>query len=145
MISESIGVFGHVTADLYEGSDIVTRIEQPNLIVDTGKNVLASRIALSGRPLIEKIAIGSSSLTPLSTQTELDSETARRNSQFTLVEENNIVIFITTFPEGIGTGDVREVGLFDANGTMVSRTVFQSPFNKSTTQFLNITWRLQVA
>lgn len=145
MMNDNLPIFGYVTAEMYESNNLIQTIEQPNLIVNVGKNALAKRIAFTDEPLIEKISIGTGSLTPLFDQTELDSPVATRTAQFTLIEENNVVKYIVTFPEGIGTGNITEVGLFDTADTMISRTLLQTPFNKGPTRFLNITWRLQVA
>jgi len=145
MINEGITVSGHVTAHLYEGPQLIQTIEQPNLVVDTGKNILARRIAYADEPLIRQVAIGSGSDTPLASDVGLTTQTSITNTLFTEIEDNNIVVFIATFPEGIGSGDIREVGLFDAEDKLVCRTVFSEPFNKQPSQFLNVSWKLQVA
>ena len=145
MMNDTLPILGHVTADLYESGKLIQTIDQPNLIVDVGKNALAKRIAFAGEPIIEKVSIGTGTIAPLFDQTELDSPVATRTAQFTLIDDNNVVKYITTFPEGIGTGNITEVGLFNADDTMISRTLLQAPFNKGPARFLNITWRLQVA
>jgi len=145
MTNDSLKITGYVTAHLYEGSKLIQTIEQPNLIVDTGKNALARRIAFAEEPIIRQIAIGSGSDTPIASDTDITNQTAIANALFTQIEDNNVASFIATFPEGIGTGDIREVGLFDTEDTLISRTLFSTVFNKLPSQFLNVTWKLQVA
>jgi len=145
MINDSLKITGHVTAHLYEGSQLIQTIEQPNLIVDVGKNALTRRIAYAGEPIIQQIAIGSGTDTPIASDTDITAQTAITNALFTEIQDNNVVAFIATFPEGVGTGDIREVGLFDTENTLISRTLFSTVFNKQPSQFLNVSWKLQVA
>lgn len=145
MISDKIKFEGHVTAELYEQSDLIQKIEQPNLVVDTGKIYLANQILNGDQPLIDRIGIGSGSSVPLDSDEVLDEQTAITTILFKQIEDLNVLTFISTFPEGIGSGDIREVGLFTDDNTMICRTTFSTPFNKQPSQFLNITWKLQVA
>jgi hypothetical protein len=145
MISDKIKFEGHVTAELYEQSDLIQKIEQPNLVVDTGKSYLTNRILNNDLPLIDKIGIGAGSSVPLDSDTVLDDQTGITTILFKQIEDLNVLNFIATFPEGVGSGDIREVGLFAADNTMICRTTFTTPFNKQPSQFLNITWKLQVA
>jgi len=145
MISDKIKFEGHVTAELYEQSDLIQKIEQPNLVVDTGKSYLTNRILNNDLPLIDKIGIGAGSSVPLDSDTVLDDQTGITTILFKQIEDLNVLSFIATFPEGVGSGDIREVGLFAADNTMICRTTFSTPFNKQPSQFLNITWKLQVA
>jgi len=145
MISDKIKFEGHVTAELYEQSDLIQKIEQPNLVVDTGKSYLVNRILNNELPLIDKIGIGAGSSVPLDSDTVLDDQTGITTILFKQIEDLNVLNFIATFPEGVGSGDIREVGLFAADNTMICRTTFTTPFNKQPSQFLNITWKLQVA
>jgi len=145
MISDKIKFEGHVTAELYEQSDLIQKIEQPNLVVDTGKSYLTNRILNNDLPLIDKIGIGAGSSVPLDSDTVLDDQTGITTILFKQIEDLNVLNFIATFPEGVGSGDIREVGLFAADNTLICRTTFTTPFNKQPSQFLNITWKLQVA
>lgn len=145
MISDIIQIKGHVTAELYERKDLIQLIEQPNLVVDTGKSYLVNRILTNEEPEIDKIAIGAGSSVPLDSDTVLGDQTGITTILFKQIENLNVLNFIATFPEGVGSGDIREVGLFAADNTMICRTTFTTPFNKQPSQFLNITWKLQVA
>jgi hypothetical protein len=124
---------------------MIQKIEQPNLVVDTGKSYLTNRILNNDLPLIDKIGIGAGSSVPLDSDTVLDDQTGITTILFKQIEDLNVLNFIATFPEGVGSGDIREVGLFAADNTMICRTTFTTPFNKQPSQFLNITWKLQVA
>jgi len=145
MIGDRIKINGHVTAELYEKKDLIQRVEQPNLVVDTGKSYLANRILNDGFPLIDKIGIGSGTSVALDSNTVLEDQTGITTILFKGIEDTNVLTFTATFPEGVGSGDIREVGLFAADNTLICRTLFNTPFNKQPSQFLNITWKLQVA
>lgn len=145
MITDKVGISGYVEAQLYEQEQLIHQVNQKNLVVDTGKEFLTTRILKNDQPLIDKIGIGSGSAVPLDSDTELGSQTARTNILFKEFEGNNVAVFIATFPEGVGSGDIREVGLFDSQNTLICRTIFNTPFNKQPSQFLNVTWKLQIA
>lgn len=145
MITDKIKFEGRVTAELYEKTDLIQRIEQPNLVVDTGKAYLVNKILSNDLPPIDRIAIGSGSTFPLDSDETLRDQTAITTILFKQIEDLNVLTFISTFPEGVGSGDIREVGLFTDDNTMICRTTFSTPFNKQPSQFLTITWKLQVA
>ena len=145
MLSDTVKVKGFVTAQLFENDKLIHTIGQHNLVVDTGKNLLARRVGYAGEPIINQVSIGSGTSTPLASDTKMGSETATNGVLFTEIEENNIIVFIATFSEGVGTGIIREVGLFAENDTMVSRSLFSKAFNKGPSQFLNVSWKLQLA
>lgn len=145
MINDNISINGHVKAELYEQDNLIQRVEQPNLVVDTGKSFLVNRILNNDESLINKIAIGSGTAVPLDSDTVLGNQTGVTTILFKQIEDTNVLVFISTFPEGVGSGDITEVGLLADDNTLICRTTFNTPFNKQPSQFLNITWKLQVA
>lgn len=158
MLSESLTIKGHISAKLYESDGtLVQKIEQPNLVTKAGKNYFARRILDNNIPRIRQIAIGRGT-TPASLEdTSLVDQTAIVNFTNTSVEQNNTIYLFTGFPEGTGLGDIWEVGLFTepSSGSslfdpedlnlLLCRSVFNAPFNKTSTQYLNVIWRLQIA
>lgn len=80
--------------------------------------------------------------------TELENELANAPIQFTFIDQvdTNLIHYISTFEENIGTGIVREVGLLsDSNPEkLLCRTALTTPFVKAATDYLVVNWKLQI-
>lgn len=80
--------------------------------------------------------------------TELENELANALIQFTFIDQvdTNLIHYISTFEENIGTGIVREVGLLsDSNPEkLLCRTALTTPFVKAATDYLVVNWKLQI-
>ena len=80
--------------------------------------------------------------------TVLENELAEAPIQFQFIDQvdTNLIHYITTFEENIGTGIVREVGLL-SNSTpekLLCRTALTTPFVKAATDYLVVNWKLQI-
>lgn len=144
MQNDMITVKGYVKLELGSNGTVHNTHEQNNLIVDTGKNYFANRIYQNSAEIISSIAIGTSQFNVSDGDTSLVQEIARRNIEFSEIEDN-ILEYIVTFPEGIGTGLIAEMGLFTNDDRMISRTVLENTFDKTENSFLNVVWKLQIA
>ena len=145
MFEDKLKMEGFVTAELYEDGQIVHTTKQKNLIVDTGKNTIARRIAYPYEAVINKISIGSGTEQPELSDTGLSVEKASYSIPYIEIKDNNVIVFISGFPEGVGDGPTRETGLFDSDDNLICRTLFSTPFFKGSSQFLNIIWKLQIS
>ena len=143
MLVDTLPIKGTIHVEKGIGSNITQTLKQSNLVVSGGKNFFAERILSTSNRLINRIAIGSGSTSPQLTDVELFNERAKREIEFS-DRENNILTFLATFPEGIGTGVIREVGLFDNTDIMICRSTLQTSFTKTEIEFLNVTWKLQI-
>ena len=143
MINETVQIKGSILIEKGINGKITDSLSQSNLVVSGGKNFFAERILGFSNRLIDTIAIGSSSISAQLTDVELLDERAKRDIEFSQ-RENNILLFLATFPEGVGSGVIREVGLFDNNDIMICRSVLQTQFTKTENEFLNVTWKLQI-
>lgn len=119
-------------------------LEKKNLIVNTGKNFLASAIINSSASPFSHMAIGTSSTAAAVSDTSLGTEIARQAFTTSSVA-SNVVSLVTTYAAGVGTGALTEAGILNASssGTLLSRVVF-STINKGSSDSLTITWTITV-
>jgi hypothetical protein len=145
MLQEQLKVIGDVSIQVY-GADgyIKDSREIKNLVVDVGKNFIASRIV--GTPTVmSHMAVGSGAVAAAAGNTVLGTELARV-ALSSVTATNAVVTFTASFPAGIGTGAISEAGIFNAlsAGTMLCRTAF-AVVNKSAIDAMSITWQITVA
>lgn len=123
---------------------LIEQVEVPNLVVNVGKQYIASRMAFNSADLMSHMAIGNNNTTPQLGNTSLISELAR--VAFDSVNINNTTVsFTATFGPTVGTGNLVEAGIFNASseGIMLCRTTFPT-VSKSPTQTISITWNVSV-
>ena len=116
----------------------------PNVVVTTGKNLIASRLKDDSTDAMTHMALGTGTTAAAVGNTTLVSEVARVALISTTVTDN-AVAYVATFGAGTGTGAITEAGLFNASsaGAMLCRTVF-SAINKGAADTLGITWTVAV-
>ena len=119
--------------------------EVPNLVVTAGKEFVASRMAGVSSDEMSHMAIGTSSTSPAAADITLGTEAARVTLTSTTVTNANVV-YVASFPAGIGTGAIVEAGLFNAasGGDMLCRTTF-AVVNKGANDSITITWTVTVS
>jgi hypothetical protein len=115
-----------------------------NLIVDAGKSFVINALKASSTQPFDYIAIGEGTITPLGTQTALQTEIAR--NIFTYVATTASLTMTSVFLPGVGTGTITEAGIFNAasSGTMLSRTTFFA-INKTATDQLTVVWTITLS
>jgi len=120
-------------------------LEKKNLIVQVGKNFLASAIINNSTSPFVGMAIGTGTTAASLSDTTLQTESAR--AAFTTYSvTTNVVSLSNTYAAGTGTGALTEAGIFNnatSGGTMLSRVVF-SAVNKSAADTLTINWTITV-
>jgi len=113
-----------------------------NLVVTTGKNFVASRMAGTSSSVMSHMSIGTGSTAAAAADTTLGSESARVALTSTTVN-NNDVVYVATFPATVpsSAAAITEAAILNAGngGSMLCRTVF-SQINKQTADSLSITW-----
>jgi len=122
-------------------------IEQDNLIVDTGANLLRDFLKGDAVTGITHLAIGTDGTAPSTLDTGLIAEAFRK--AITDVAFDNRMLRLTTFiASGDWSGTVAELGLFGngatdtlGTGTLFSR-VTPPAFTKSSTESLTVEWTL---
>ena len=127
--------------------EIVKEFQVPNLVVTTGKNHIAAKIAATTNSpaAMTHMAIGTGSGTPASGDTALGTQTGRVSLSGSVVSTNTIT-YTATFPAGTGDGAITEAGVFNASsgGTMLCRTTFPV-VNKASGDTIAVTWVVTVS
>ena len=142
---ETIKLKGHVAFDLYDGEGrLKLHREVDNLVVQTGRELIASQLAEEdiGKP--SHMAIGEDDTEPVLSDTSLRSEIARVALTST-TRTDNTVVYEATFPATVGTGEIVEAGIFNAEseGVMLNRAIF-GIITKESADSLTIHWSLSI-
>ena len=143
MLEDSIKVTGRVHLILADrNGTMVDYREVDNLVVTTGKQLVASRIINSGTAPTH-IGVGASNTPSSLTQTGLIAESVRATCSSSV--SGAVALITSTFAPGIGTGVIQEAGIFNAVslGVMLSRIAF-GPITKSAGDTLIINWYITV-
>jgi chloramphenicol 3-O-phosphotransferase len=146
MINDLIKVRGELKLTLSSPQgNVKQEIIVPNLVVTTGKNLIASRLKDTTDAAMTHMAIGTGSTAAAAGNTALGSEAGRVALTSTTVT-NNAVAYVASFGAGTGTGAITEAGLLNASssGTLLCRTVF-SVINKGANDTLGITWTVTIS
>lgn len=148
MIEEEIKVTGVVDIELYSANGELKHQETINNLVTTaGKNFIVRKI-INDAEDIGSIGIGSGTTPATLTDVELESELANVAVRFQFIDtiETNILFNVSTFEENVGTGTIREVGLFSDSSPqkLLCRTVVSTPFVKDATDYLNVSWKIKI-
>lgn len=143
--NDAIKLKGHVSFDLYDGDGkLKLHREVDNLVVQTGRELIASQLAEEdiGKPT--HMAIGEDDTEPVLSDTTLRSEIAR--VALTSTERTgNTVVYEATFPPTVGTGEIVEAGIFNADtaGVMLNRAIF-GVITKESADTLSIMWSVSI-
>ena len=117
-----------------------------NLVVTTGKNLIASRLSSNSDSVITHMAIGTNGTTAQSSDATLVAELVRQAVTTPGgVVTANTVKFECVYAAGVGTGSIQEAGLFNANssGMMLARTTFPV-INKGASDIMTIYWTITI-
>lgn len=120
-------------------------LEKKNLIVQVGKNFLASAVITSSTSPFVAIAIGTGTTAAALGDTTLETEVARA-AYTTSSVSTNVVSLSNTYAAGTGTGAITEAGILNnatSGGTLLSHVVF-SAINKGSSDTLTINWTITV-
>lgn len=130
----------------------------PNLVVQTGKNFIASRMVGTTEAVMSHMGIGTSPTAETNDDTTLGTEltvgggfTGYTRAAITAGSSSNVVTYTATFaannPSAPSGGAVlREAGIFNAltGGTMLARTTFPT-VTKLPADALTITWTITIS
>jgi hypothetical protein len=145
MLNELIKVTGKLDIVRTDANNnVVEQIRVPNLVVTTGKNFIANRL-VTNATLMSHMALGTNDTTTDVAQTALIAENARvaLSSQTNF---NNTATYVASFGPGVGTGALREAGIFAAasGGIMLCRTIF-NVINKNPSDTVTISWVITIS
>lgn len=147
-IKDDLKISGELVIIVTDKSGHITQsMKVPNLVVTTGKQYIASRMAGTTAAVMSHMAIGSGTASANANNTALGNELGRAGSPlFSFQASGNIITATATFVEGVGTGAISEAGIFNASsgGTMLCRTVFPV-VNKQASDTIAITWTITIS
>ena len=146
MLKENPKVSGHLEIVLRDKDGKVKETRSvKNLIVTTGVNYIADRMADAAESAMSHMAVGTGSTAAAAGDTTLETEHGRVSLTSTS-QTNEDVVYVASFGAGTGTGALTEAGILNAasGGTLLCRTVF-STVNKGANDTLQITWTVTVA
>ena len=148
MIHDDLKLKGRLDIVVTSEDGVVKQKESvDNLVVTSGKNFVASRMAGTSSSVMSHMAIGTGSTAAAVGNTTLGSESARVALTSTTVTDNDVV-YVATFPANTpsSAAAITEAAIFNAssNGTMLCRTVF-SVINKSQSYSLTVTWTVSAS
>lgn len=143
MINDQISIKGALI--ITKNGEVVREID--NLVVDTGKTLVASRIGSNADSFVSYMGVGTGSTTAAAGDTTLVTEIGRSATvSLTSISNPLDVVFVATFSAGVGSGSITEAGLFNAasGGTLVARTAF-AVVNKGPDDIITITWTVTIS
>lgn len=146
MLKENPKVSGHLEIVLRDkNGKVKDERKLKNLVVTTGVNYIADRMADAAESAMSHMAVGTGSTAAAAGDTTLGTESARVALTST-TQTNEDVVYVASFGAGTGTGALTEAGILNAAsaGTLLCRTVFAA-VNKGADDTLQITWTVTVA
>ena len=142
MLSEMIKVKGQVNFKIYSPvGDLKLDETIPNLVVDSGKTWIASRICGISAPDMTHIAIGLNNTIASALDTTLSNELVRVDLTDT-IHSANTATYKATFLSGVGTGEIVEASVCNST-TMLCRTTFGIK-TKDPLDTMQITWTITI-
>lgn len=145
MLQDSFKVTGNLTITLYDKDNNVKDYREiKNLIVNSGKVLMAQLLAGEAVDIPSHMALGTDNTAAGATQTTLLAEVGR--ASFTAKDRTSSTItFRATFGAGVATGALTEAGIFNAevDGTMLCRTVFAN-VTKNASDVLTVNWNVAI-
>jgi hypothetical protein len=147
-IKSSASINGSLTIVKTNEFGVVTdTIRIPNLVVTTGKALIANRL-VNPTQSISHMAVGSGTNSPSVSNTSLQTQIGNRIELSSSTVVDNSVTFTASFGAGVSTGAITEAGLFNhltgTTNNMLSRTTFPV-VNKASGDSITISWVITIA
>lgn len=126
-----------LTIQKEDGSVEVRR--KDNILVNSGFDFICAQVAGVPVAVMQAIALGTGSATPVASQTTLSSELSRQAATYAHTNGTQTFTLSSTFGPGVATGAITEAGVFNntapSSGIMLDRVTF-SVINKGTNDTL---------
>lgn len=145
-MNELLKATGQVSIEVFDpAGNLKEKAHIPNLVVQVGRDYIASRMKDATETVMSHMAVGEDSTTPANGDTSLGTEVGRVALDSTTVS-NNVITYVATFPAGTGTGGLEEAAVFNASsaGDMLCRTTF-AIVNKASADSMVITWAITIS
>lgn len=144
--SDTLKIRGDLIIVKTDGDGNTETYHHKNLVVNTGKDYIASRMSSNTANIMSHMAVGTGSTAAAVGQTLLVTEIARVPLTSQTVTSNSIT-YVASYPAGTATGTLQEAGIFNggttAANTMLCRTVFSS-VAKGAADSITITWVVSI-
>jgi hypothetical protein len=143
MENHDLHLKGTLTITLQKEDGSVEVRKKDNIIVNGGFDFICAQVAGTPTAVMQAIALGTGTNTPVASQTALTTELCRQAATYSHTNGTQTFTLSSTFNPGVGTGAITEAGVFNntaaSSGTMLDRVTF-SVINKGandtlTTQF----------
>jgi len=149
LMNEQVSPKGQVAIEIFSpDGKLKDKVNIPNLVVQTGRNYIASRMNDTAQTqVMSHMAVGSGSTAATLGDTVLGTELTRvaLDSDNTV---DNVITYVATYAPGVGTGAITEAGIFNdsaANtGDLLCRTTFLV-VNKAIDDSMVITWTITIS
>lgn len=135
----SLRAVGRIVIQRRESGVLVDEIVTHNRVVASGLAWMTDKLAYDGSVKFSSMQLGTSSQPVDASDQRLVSaigSTAASSDSL-----GGVLLAKATFPEGIATGTITELGLFLNNGVMVARAVIPGQTKSSTTSF-DVSWSI---
>lgn len=143
MIKDYQGITGDLRILVKDqNGDTKQEAELKNLVVTTGKNLMASRFVNAADTVIGYMAVGTGTTAANVADTALETEVARVAVTST-TRTGNVIEYVANYAAGVATGAITEAGLLNAAvaGTLSNRVVF-SVINKGSLDTMTVYWTI---
>lgn len=150
MANSTVELFGNLEIEHLDSfGNLIEKRSIHNLIVTTGKQLLASLLSNTPETAIDYMALGTGTTTPVIGDTHLQTEIGTRVAcPGVWLSGTQVTTFSATFAPGNATGTLTEAGLFNSSvtggGTMLSHTTFAA-VTKASGDTINVTWTITVS
>jgi len=152
-LQENLGITGELTISVFDrDGNLKEARKHSNLVVTAGKTYIAARMAGTSQSVMNTMAIGTGTGTPLIGDNALGTSAGRVGTSSFSPTGTSSVTATATFPAGTGTGAITEAGIFnpttpggsDGTNSMLCRTTFPV-VNKAAGDSIAITWVITVS
>ena len=145
-LNEALQIHGKLSIVKTDKDGNTTTTEVPNLVVATGKTVIAARLAGNTAAVMSTMGIGTGTTPASASDTALGNQVWLNNlATAGGTPSSNTVVYSATFnPSQPGTSQaITEAAVFNTSNVMLCRIVFPV-INKQTTDTITISWTVSM-
>ena len=145
-LNETLQIHGKLSIVKTDKDGNTSTTEVPNLVVATGKTVIAARLAGNTVAVMATMGIGTGTTPASASDTALGNQVWLNNlATAGGTPSSNTVVYTATFnPSQPGTAQsITEAAVFNTSNVMLCRTVFPV-INKQTTDTITISWTVSM-
>lgn len=148
MGNRNVNVKGRLTMTLRKEDGTVEVSRKDNIIVAGGFDFICAQVAGTVTGIMNAIAVGTGTTTPVTSQAALITEIARVATTYAHTVGTQVFTLTATFGAGVATGAITEAGVFNStsasSGTMLDRVVF-NVINKGANDTLTATFQFTLS